>query len=323
MKYKNVVTIVENLSSEETETTEQSENSKKPVEMTKAQEIKKKADEIRAYADLVKAKAKLKVAKKEYDKADEPEATFPRKTESSEEKAEQPVKDFDNEISLESGNPLYENLPLADSFLVEAEDDSDNEESDNEAQTKEEAEIEKIQAETDKIKKETENAEGDEELQDIEVDPNDPNADPIDYSQQGQIDPMTGMPQQSDPNDPLQGFGDETETSDPYGMGGGNIDPMTGMPMEGGDKKPSALGRVYMLKKIYHRLYALDRILSTMPDEEITELRSTVEESFEIFRMICNNLKTYKDKIDEIIIGYYQLIRDITTDLETFIQNKI
>jgi hypothetical protein len=132
------------------------------------------------------------------------------------------------------------------------------------------------------------------------------------------MDPaVMGMMTPQKKPDPLKGFGDAT---DPHAgmMGGmGTVDPMTGMPTESEPSKtPSAIGRLFLLKKMYYRLALLDKILSNSSDVELSELAKITSEAFEIFRIISQNLKCYKEKIDEIIVDYYILIRDIASNLE-------
>jgi hypothetical protein len=139
---------------------------------------------------------------------------------------------------------------------------------------------------------------------------------------------LMGQPQEKDP---MQGFGDTTNPANASAMGGmglmggmggmgGGIDPLTGMPTPdggGGEKSPTALGRLYILKKIYYRLALIDRLLKTHSDPELIETAKVAAEAFEIFKLIVHNLKSYKDKIDDIIIDYYLLLKDLCTELES------
>jgi hypothetical protein len=67
---------------------------------------------------------------------------------------------------------------------------------------------------------------------------------------------------------------------------------------------------------MYYRLALLDKILCNSSDSELNELAKITSDSFEIFRLIIQNLKCYKEKIDEIIVDYYILIKDIAQNLE-------
>ena len=68
---------------------------------------------------------------------------------------------------------------------------------------------------------------------------------------------------------------------------------------------------------MYYRLALLDKILSNSPDTELSEVARITSEAFQIYRIIIQNLKCYKEKIDEIIVDYYMLIRDIANQVES------
>jgi len=204
----------------------------------------------------------------------------------------------------------------------------------DEPQTREEAEIARIQARTRQIQAQTGEytPPGAEQAQDEEGMEDDGMGDGMDDMGEDNmgdqnIDPMTGMPvEEPGPPDPMKGFGDTTDPDAQQNamMGGmGGIDPMTGQPLpDEPSKTPTALGRLYMMKKIYYRLALLDNILTSCPDEEINELREDVKEAFEVFKLIVHNLKAYKGKADEIIVDYYMLIRDITKKLELHFKER-
>lgn len=146
--------------------------------------------------------------------------------------------------------------------------------------------------------------------------------------QAGQIDPMTGAP--IDPNsqqnnDPLMGLGDASAPQDPMAMGGmGAIDPMTGMPIpdQGPSKTFTAIGRAYKLKKIYDILDKLSYLLHTTPDTKLQEISKQVDESFELFRLVINNLKLYKDQVDDLIVMYYSMLKDICDNIENVYKER-
>lgn len=144
----------------------------------------------------------------------------------------------------------------------------------------------------------------------------------------GDFDPMAmdGMGGEPQKPDPLKGFGDTTDPQTQMGMGygmGGGFDPVTGQPTDTGPAKTaSAVGRLYMLKKLYKRFTLLDKVLTNSTDPELRDTREEVKEAFEIFKVIINNLKTFKEKADELIIDFYMLIRDIATDLEAHYKRK-
>ena len=127
----------------------------------------------------------------------------------------------------------------------------------------------------------------------------------------GGIDPATGMPM--DPSggmgsDPLQGLGDKSAPPDPTG-GMGSIDPMTGMPMPGGGGVYTAIGRAYKLKDIFENLTKIRNYLRDTNNCELSKLYKDSDKAFEMYKLVINNLKTYKEKVDDLIIMYYELIK--------------
>lgn len=140
----------------------------------------------------------------------------------------------------------------------------------------------------------------------------------------GQIDPNTGMPMDSSQqgNDPLQGLGDASAPQDPMG-GMGGVDPMTGMPMDPSQQKTfTAVGRAYKLKKIYDILDKLSNLLHTTPDTKLQEISKEVDEGFELFRLVVNNLKLYKDQVDDLIIMYYAMLKNVCDNIENVYKER-
>lgn len=206
-------------------------------------------------------------------------------------------------------------------------------------QTKEEADIARIQAQTREIQaKIGEYGQGGGMPNEMDPSMGGGQIDPATGQPIGGIDPMTGQPmmggqQPAQPNDPLKGFGDTTDPMARMGMMGGmggmgmpgQIDPMTGQPMmgdQGPAKTATTIGRLYTLKKIYNRLSKLNKVLTHCPDEELTKLSNVASEAFKIFRMICKNLKTYKEDIDEVIVNYYMLVKDLGEQVERHMKQK-
>jgi len=326
---------------------------------TKADRIRAKAELMRANNQIKKAKLdaeKLDGEVEKHEEENEKKAATQYPRESVDLDSGDPIheiydlsidediiRDLDTDTSL---NEVDEDEDEDEDISKLPDDAQDEEEEDEEQydeidvvvagedpQNKDEAEIARIQAQTREIQAkigeyspsgaEGQGEMGEEDPQAMgEQDPaglNDPSA--------GEIDPMTGMPVQPEKeDDPMEGFGDTTDpNSDPMGMmGGGAIDPMTGMPSEDdeGGKTPTALGKLYQMKKLYYRLAILDKILTSSPDKEIEELARTTSEAFALFRMIIQNLKSYKDKADEIIVSYYQLVKDISDSVEKHLKEK-
>lgn len=150
------------------------------------------------------------------------------------------------------------------------------------------------------------------------MDPNaggiDPNTGmPMNPNMGGGIDPNTGMPM--DPNqqqnDPLFGLGDKSAPPDPNGGMGGGMDPMTGMPMDQPTTQYTAIGRAYKLKQLFEYLIKIKTYLRDNVSNEVNMdyLYNQIQQAYEMFKIVINNLKIYKDQIDSIIVMYYELIK--------------
>lgn len=81
-----------------------------------------------------------------------------------------------------------------------------------------------------------------------------------------------------------------------------------GMGMEPAQTQLSDPGRALELKKIFSRLLALQNFLSSSVDQGLTVLRDYVLKAIELFRTVIDNLASYKDKIDDIIVLFYSFI---------------
>lgn len=146
-------------------------------------------------------------------------------------------------------------------------------------------------------------------------------------AQQGAIDPNTGMPLDptamgggQDPNDPLAGLGDRSAGAS--SMGGGMMDPMGGG-IGGQQAQPfTAIGRAYKLKELFTALNTIDKVLKKQSDEDLLTLSTQVDKAFDLFKLIVNNLKSYKDQIDNIIIMYYSLLKDVSETLTKVLREK-
>lgn len=150
---------------------------------------------------------------------------------------------------------------------------------------------------------------------------------PIDSNMGAQIDPMTGQPIM-DPNmtvqqqnDPLKGLGDASAPQDSMG-GMGAVDPMTGQPTNEPSKTFTAVGRAYKLKNIYQILDNISRLLHISSDTKLQELYKEVDTAFDLFRLVVNNLKIYKDKVDDLIVLYYALLKDICVKIEDIYKQR-
>ena len=86
---------------------------------------------------------------------------------------------------------------------------------------------------------------------------------------------------------------------------------MGGMPGEEPKEEltQNQLGRLYELKKIYSRLSSVEAFLSRTTDENILEIRKMVSSSIDLFELVVSNFEQYKEKIDEIIVTYYEFLK--------------
>jgi len=143
--------------------------------------------------------------------------------------------------------------------------------------------------------------------------PEDPNA------AQG-MDP--NAPQGMDPNAP-QGMG--MDPNAPQGMG---MDPnaMGGMGGMGGmDPTQTQLsdpGKGLELKKIFSRLLALQNFLSSAADQGLTVLKDYVSKAIELFRTVVDNLAVYRERIDDIIVLFYEFIEKTYAVMKEYYTRK-
>lgn len=85
---------------------------------------------------------------------------------------------------------------------------------------------------------------------------------------------------------------------------------MEGMPGQEEEEKLTLnqLGRVYELKRIYSRLSSVESFLTRNTDDTILEVRKMVSQSIDLFELVISNFDQYKEKIDEIIVTYYEFL---------------
>jgi len=103
------------------------------------------------------------------------------------------------------------------------------------------------------------------------------------------------------------------------GMGGEEAGMM--MPEEE-EKDPEELGKTYELKKIYSRLVSIESYLATSSDINLLKLRNYVSKAIELFGVIIANVKSYKEKVDEIIVKYYEFLELVYILLSKYYKEK-
>ena len=109
------------------------------------------------------------------------------------------------------------------------------------------------------------------------------------------------------------GFGEEGMGDDGMGGGFGEAEEI---------KSSTELGRIYELNKIYYRLYVINKFLKNTSDERLQKIKKMVSEAFDIYRLILNNIKSYKDKLDDIILQYYEFISHLVLALEDYYKRR-
>lgn len=114
---------------------------------------------------------------------------------------------------------------------------------------------------------------------------------------------------------------------DPYAMGGtlmpGTPSDISGATFGAGEPKSAQqLGRIYELKKIYSRLLSVEQHLSFSADTVFLKLRNLVSEAIELFEFLISNIDAFKDRIDSIIIVYYEFLKTIYLILQRYYDMK-
>jgi hypothetical protein len=104
----------------------------------------------------------------------------------------------------------------------------------------------------------------------------------------------------------------------------GGIGAEAGMGLRGpGDRDyvkldSSDLGRVYEMKKIYSRLTSVEAFLSESTDQQLLEVRRNVGKAIDLFEVVITNISQFKDKIDPIIVTFYEFLDQVYTALRKY-----
>lgn len=131
----------------------------------------------------------------------------------------------------------------------------------------------------------------------------------------------------SDEIPPEEGGPNETpEMGDPgLGMDVGDPgmpDPTAGMPGMEEPKDPTELGRTYEMKKIYARLVSMNQYLADERSMKILRTKQNIAKAIDLFAVIGANPDSYKEKIDEIIVGYYKFLEAAYRKVKSFYKKK-
>lgn len=136
--------------------------------------------------------------------------------------------------------------------------------------------------------------------------------------------PLTAEEMASDQQNTPSDTGDMTLTDDPLSQSA-----QPGTDMMGFDsgnqqieKNDKSIGRLYELRKIYLRLYIIEKILNNSTDRNLLEISNVVKKAFEVYRIVIQNLKSFQDRIDDVIVDYYKFIKVVTSKLEKYFLEK-
>ena len=87
-----------------------------------------------------------------------------------------------------------------------------------------------------------------------------------------------------------------------------------------GQHSVGEIGRIYELKRIFARLMTLDKYLSYSTEDKIMVLKEKTNIALEMFKLIISNVEEFLDKIDEIIIMYYDFLMAIYKILKAYLE---
>lgn len=123
-------------------------------------------------------------------------------------------------------------------------------------------------------------------------------------------DPSKENPGTSEENQEMGGGSDGAENE----AGMGSPEEMGGDPSGGGDTGETSLndvGKMYELQQIHNRLIAIRNHLSIFVEKEFDEVKKSLSKAISLFDLIVENYAKYSDKVDDIIVMYYQFIQNI------------
>lgn len=110
------------------------------------------------------------------------------------------------------------------------------------------------------------------------------------------------------------------------GMPAGDVAGMGAMPgMEQTEPLTSTeIGRVFELKKIYSRLISVESYLTETEgaDKSLLNLRKFVSQGINLFEVVIVNFEQYKDKVDPIIVTFYEFIDMVYGTLRKYYKNQ-
>ena len=97
-----------------------------------------------------------------------------------------------------------------------------------------------------------------------------------------------------------------------------------GMPGEEdkGPETPGEVGRIYELKKIYSRLISIEKHLAESTDSTLLKLRRVIGQSIEVFEILIANIDLFKERLDDIIVLYYEFLERVYGLLKKYYETK-
>jgi len=129
------------------------------------------------------------------------------------------------------------------------------------------------------------------------------------YTEQEQEDPPE---EQEAPDEEAQAEPPAEEYEEEPAAGGDEF----GEPEVSPEETITIIDKAYRLKKIYSRLIALSRILDYETDPKLEEIRDKTLEAIDLFHIIVSNFDSFKDKLDNIIDGFYKFLEKATEELD-------
>ena len=73
---------------------------------------------------------------------------------------------------------------------------------------------------------------------------------------------------------------------------------------------------------MYSRLVSIESYLSTSSDVILLKLRNYVSQAIELFETLAANINSFKDKLDDIIVMFYEFIEMIYKILRLYYDKK-
>ena len=59
--------------------------------------------------------------------------------------------------------------------------------------------------------------------------------------------------------------------------------------------------------------------MMSFSEDEFDDMKEKVVEALELFHIISLNLEKFADRIDKIIIGYYEFLRQVTEEMNVLV----